>query len=302
MQDKEINLIRNAALKLEDTELKMAHDLMELAHKARPEGPFIKKKLLEYKAALAANNVTESDLAFRKLVSDGDVAVIPIGFRCYTTRMIKKKLGIEQASLPFDSGFFSPYSVASVLKTPLINMSFEGEGKDHSVCMKNENHEDPLHGTGVKFQSSSYTELNSCLSGKTTPELNKYLDSTCGYYTLNRQHMFVLAHYNWHPLADESKSHGIVNPQENLISINNMLNRRIDRMMEMIKRAKHVFFIFGNSQGYQNMQIDEHYFKLHDFDELQAVCEEKFGDKFTIIKNIAYTPFTTEDALSCLSV
>lgn len=301
MQPKDIDLIRNAALKLEDTDLQMARDLMALAHKARPQGPFIRKKLSEYESKLALVNRSSSAIELEKLIRSGDVAIIPIGFRCFTTRMIKKKLGIEQASLPFDSGFFSPYSVASILEHPLVNMSLEGEHKDHSVCIKNENNEDAKHGLGVKFNSSSYDEIDSIVTGKDTPEINKYLDSTFGYYTLNQEHKFVLAHYNWHSLADESKSNGVVNPQQNLATINDIMNRRISRMMDMIERAKHVFFIFGESQNYDYLQIDNSYFQLNDFERLQAVCSEKFGDKVTIISNIAHMQFTPDDALSHLS-
>jgi len=48
-----IGLIRDAALNVESIDIQQAHDLMSLAHRLRPNGPFINKKLLEYKRKLA---------------------------------------------------------------------------------------------------------------------------------------------------------------------------------------------------------------------------------------------------------
>jgi hypothetical protein len=44
----------------------------------------------------------------QQLVRDGDVAIIPAGFRCFTKMRLAKTLGIRQPSLPFDNGFFPP--------------------------------------------------------------------------------------------------------------------------------------------------------------------------------------------------
>lgn len=50
----EIDLIVRSALSLEKTHLKLAYDLMQLAHKKRPNGSRIKKKLKEYKSKLTS--------------------------------------------------------------------------------------------------------------------------------------------------------------------------------------------------------------------------------------------------------
>jgi hypothetical protein len=49
LKDKTINTIRDLAINYENSDLELAHDLMLIAHKARPTGPFIKQKLEEYK-------------------------------------------------------------------------------------------------------------------------------------------------------------------------------------------------------------------------------------------------------------
>jgi len=51
----DIDQVRDRAINLEHTDLKLACELMELAHKARPNGPFIKEKLDSYRAKLNQN-------------------------------------------------------------------------------------------------------------------------------------------------------------------------------------------------------------------------------------------------------
>lgn len=302
-KDKDIDLIRDAAIKLENTDIKMAHDLMAIAHRARPNGPFIKKKLIGYREQLEASDPERVEKnKLRELVSSGELVIIPIGFRCFTKQFISNKLGVKlQASLPFDSGFFSPNAVASVLTYPKVELSFDGFGRNHFVCVKTENNDDEQYGLGIKFDTSTYEDINAVATSQDVPDINKYLDSTFGFYTLDVKHQFVLAHYNWHPLSSDSKSKGIVDPKENLQIINSIMERRIQRMMDMIENAKHVVFIFGENQNYNYLQIDSSVCRLDDFDKLHTVCVEKFGDKFTIVKNINDGSFNAINAISCLS-
>ncbi len=300
LKNTEIALIRDAAVMFEDSNLQMAHDLMAIAYKARPEGPLIKKKINIYKEELERPD-QDARKKLKELVISGDIAIIPIGFRCYTNKFIVDKLGTRtQESLPFDSGFFSPHAVASVLQTPHIYMSIDGVDENHSVCIKTENYKNINYGLGIKFESSTYKHVNSIATSKNIPKINQYLDSTFGYYTLNIKHQFVLAHYNWHPLSSNDKSKGIVDPKENLKTINLIMKRRISRMMDKINKSKHVIFVFGESQKYQYLQIDQTYYNLSDFDKLKTVCTEKFGDKFTIVNNIRDGSFTAKDAIACL--
>lgn len=53
ISDEKINLLRDSAVALEKLDLNKAHALMREAYKARPTGPFIKKKLAEYEKLLA---------------------------------------------------------------------------------------------------------------------------------------------------------------------------------------------------------------------------------------------------------
>lgn len=51
----DVDFIRDEALKLEMTDLEKAFSLMLLAHQARPNGPFIAKKVEEYRVALKSH-------------------------------------------------------------------------------------------------------------------------------------------------------------------------------------------------------------------------------------------------------
>ena len=263
MKPNKINTIRNAALKLENQDLQMAYDLMYIAHQQRPTGPFIKEKLNEYKNKLLCHK--ENLSLINKSVLTGDIAIIPIGFRCGTAKMIEEKLGVTQASFPFNNGFFSPDAVASVLKTPNINMSFNDKGQSHNVCILTKNVIDDTHGSGIQFQSSTYKYIDSIAVDKNVKDLYKYLDSTYAYYTHDMQHNLILAHYNWHSLSNYNHSKGITNPLENLEKINNILNKRIIRMLDVCDKAKHIFFIFGNNEDYNYLKIDTHLYHLNDF-------------------------------------
>lgn len=53
------DFFRDLALSLENNDLKSAHKLMELAHMVRPQGPFIKKKLVEYEESLRDKALNE---------------------------------------------------------------------------------------------------------------------------------------------------------------------------------------------------------------------------------------------------
>ncbi len=52
----QINNIRDSAIALEKENIKLAHNLMEIAHKARPNGSFIEEKLNEYKSIIKGND------------------------------------------------------------------------------------------------------------------------------------------------------------------------------------------------------------------------------------------------------
>lgn len=282
LKPKTIDAIRDLAVSVESKDLELAQDLMLLAHKSRPKGSFIKRKLDDYTLKLGNLN-SPSNILVRNLFESKELAIIPIGFRCFTSMRIREDLGLRQASLPFDSGFFSPESVASVLLDPKIDLRLSLDDKNHSVCMKCEQFNDKDHGLGIQFNRTSYDEIESLLIDKNMDGINSYLDSTFGYYTLDEKHKFVLAHYNWHKFADFSKSGGITNPEENLPRISEMLNKRLTRMFDLCKSANDIIFVFGNYQGYRYIKIDEKVHSLEDFSLLNKVVEDLFPGKAHVV-------------------
>ena len=52
MSKKSVDLIRDTAVSIENTNVRVAKELMQIAHLARPHGPFIKKKIKEYERIL----------------------------------------------------------------------------------------------------------------------------------------------------------------------------------------------------------------------------------------------------------
>ena len=49
LNEADVNMIRDTALLLENIDIKLSYNLMKLAQKERPKGPFINKKAVEYK-------------------------------------------------------------------------------------------------------------------------------------------------------------------------------------------------------------------------------------------------------------
>jgi len=283
MKPYQINIIRDAAIFLEDKDLKMAHNLMNIAHEFRSDGPLIKKKLKKYQQQLQEQQILQEQKVLKNLIDNGTIAIIPIGFRCYTKMNIFKSLGLKQASLPFDAGFFSPYSIVKVLQAKKIELNYFGkEDSTHSVCIKLENYKDILLGRGIKFKKSTYEEINKLTKNKSQKDINSYLDSTFGFYTLDNKNKFVLAHYNWHFFSDDSKSEGIHDPSINIPKINTILNNRLERMFELSGKAKHVIFVYLNSQGYKYMAIDDDIHDLNDLSYLSQTAKDIIGDKCVV--------------------
>jgi len=271
-----INAIRDLALQLESEDIHTAHQLMSLAYSARPTGAFMLKKLNEYH-----NKINPSPLKkkLKNMFERGEIAIIPIGFRCFTKIDICSTLEISQPTLPFDNGFFPPSSISSILQNPTINLT----DSNHSVCMKYENHYDTNLGLGIKFKTSTYNEINTLATHTDIEGIKQYLDGTFGYYTLDPQHNYILAHYNWHPFASQSHTDRIYNPKHNIKQINTLLNTRIQTMFHICNHAKYIFFVFGEYQDYHYMSIDTMQFDLHNYQEIQTVAKEIFSAKSFVL-------------------
>lgn len=157
---------------------------------------------------------------------------IPCGFRCYTKKKMSKKFNIEQASLPFDSGFFTPLSIIKFMENDVeINL------ENTNPCIKTE-HFIKDKKEGIKFEEVNYNLINEFI--KENGYNNSYLDSSKGYYTLVKKYGFILAHYNWHPSADSVRSKNITNPEENIEIINETFNRRKTRLLELIDNSSQI--------------------------------------------------------------
>jgi hypothetical protein len=286
MKNNHIDLIRDAALLLEKNHLNVASELMLLAFEERPNGPFIKKKVDEYNSRTQG---TEEELELNRMLANGEVVIIPAGFRCQTKGDLFKSLNFKQPSMPFDSGFFPPESIANIIQKGSINLKYPDTGLTHTVCIKNEYYTDKEVGCGIKFEKSTYTEINQLAVSREMKGMNRYLDSTFEYYTLDMENNFVLAHYNWHEFSEESKSKGIYDIEANIKNINDTLNKRIERMFDVCDRAKYVFFVVGEFQKYQYMMIDDKTFDLNDFEKLSFIANKRFNNKCFV------TPFSEVD-------
>lgn len=213
--------------------------------------------------------------------------IIPVGFRCFTKSKIKEYLGVElKKSYPFDNGFFPPISIARVLTNKKVDLNFDQPKPNHTVCIKYENYNDPIFGYGIKFDVSTYEEIDSAAASRDMEDINKYLDSSFGYYTLDTENEFILAHYNWHIFASDNKPERIYDPIANINKINDILNRRLDRLFEKCNAAKYILFVFGETQGYRHMMIDDHHFDLDDLSPIEKVAREMFPDSSVFVKKL----------------
>lgn len=276
INNKDIDLIRDAALSLEENNLELAQRLMKLAHHARPNGMFIKNKLSQYEKNL--------DIKYKKkineLVKSGKVTIIPIGFRCYTKDWIKNNLGVTQESQPFDVGFFSPYAVSSILESQDF---FKHGYSSHSVCIKNEEYHDKTKGKGIHFKTTTYEDIDKKIESTKSNSLHKFLDSTYGYYTLDNHHKFVLAHYNWHKFASHNKSNGVSHPKENLPKIKKLLSRRFSRMKEKIEKSQLVVFIYMNKKDNNYIKIDDDYYYLNNLEIIKKSFTRSFEKELILV-------------------
>lgn len=273
-----VNAIRDLATSIQNKDLLTAIDLLKIAHEARPKGSYIKKKLLECENILANNKKK-----VQSLIDEQELLIVPVGFRCYTKMNIKSNLGIQLESYPFDSGFFPPSSVISLLSNPEVNLSME-DSESHTVCRKIEYFQHPRHGRGIVFETSNYSEINVTVENVDKKKLNQFLDSTYGYYTLDKTHQYVLAHYNWHEKADPKKSKGVTDPKQNLKVINEMMNRRIERLLQNCKKYKNVVFVYEETQKYKHMTIDSTVHDLVDFAKMEPFLKTICGHNSYVCK------------------
>ncbi|WP_316896608.1 tetratricopeptide repeat protein [Pseudodesulfovibrio indicus] len=227
--------------------------------------------------------ITEDELRLRSLILGGRIAVIAGGFRCYTIQKLSSALKFNQPSMPFDWGFFPPHSIVSILNNPTINLS-HADATLSSPCIKSEQYLDQNSEKGIRFQRSSYADLAHLIKDKGQRDLNRYLDGSCAYYTLDATHQYVLAHYNWHEFANVAESRGVHSPEVNIRRINDKINKRIRRMFDLCESADHVFFITYEHQDYKYMMIDDTKYDLHDFADLSDTLQSTFQAQSRVVR------------------
>jgi hypothetical protein len=214
----------------------------------------------------------------------GQVAIIPVGFRCFTKTELYPRLGISQATLPFDNGFFPPQAVSKILEKQHVDLKFSGHSS-HAVCIKHEFYHDCQLGLGIKFETSTYNEINELAKSEDQKDLNKYLDSSRAYYTLDLKNNYVLAHYNWHKFSDTKHSNGNTDPEYNLARLNELINKRIKRLLDMCSKAEIILFVYDETQGYNFMAIDDICFGLADLEPIKTRAKAMFGTKALVIQS-----------------
>lgn len=198
----------------------------------------------------------------------GKVLYIPCGFRCFTKDLMKERFGIQQPSLPFDSGFFSSSSIIKFMESGKFKINLNNT----NPCIKKENFiKDSLR--GIDFKEVSYDFINEFI--KKNGYKNSYLDSTKGYYTLVKKFGFVLAHYNWHPTSERK----ITNPKENIEIVNEIFNRRKARLFDLINASSEINLCV-NFAKQRFIIINNEYYDLKDeFALLENYFKQKFKKK-----------------------
>lgn len=285
MNNKEVNAIRDAALAIQNVNVFFAYKLMLIASKERPNGKLIKQKVNEYKKILDVRKKAKQ-IMFH-MISSGELAIIPTGFRCYTKQMLKGKLGITQPSLPFDSGFFTHQSIVRIMDCGEINFAHSDSGPDgYSVCIKQANCLDEFNNKYIKFTPSSYDYIDTKVSQSDVIS-NNYLDSTGGYYTLDINNEFVLAHYNWHASAPLEKSKGIITPEDNIPLIKDLMNNRLRRLEHMCHSARKIIFVTHDHQGYDYVQIGSSNIPIANIELLRDFMNFKFGEDKVYIERLS---------------
>lgn len=193
---------------------------------------------------------------------------IACGFRCFTKKEMAKKFDVRQPSLPFDSGFFTPEFVEKMIRAKKTKLNLENT----YPCIKQEGFECKGE-RGVYFQTCTYEEINEYITKNGYD--NHCLDKTSGYYPYLKDYDCVLVHYNWHPLSKQE----VTNPVENLKIIQKTFNRRLKRLLQMIRKGQHLHIFWHTNKREQFLRINNKSYdlnKLHSINILMKVMKNIF--------------------------
>jgi len=185
--------------------------------------------------------------------------------------LVKHTLPGTCKSLPFDNGFFPPASVASVLKSGNMNLVLNNnEPGNFHFCKKVID--------GAHFVSMPEQQIETELQLKGGYD-NELLDSTCGYYTHNIDHGYVLAHYIWH----ESAGRYVTNYRNTIDDISSMFQRRLERLYEICSSHGNRFYIYYSPQQYKTLKIDNDIYDLTDMETIKDQLDKSFPTGENII-------------------
>lgn len=227
--------------------------------------------------AETVNAETVAAKELNSMVAAGRLAIISAGFRCFTKIQLSEQLGVEQESLVFDSGFFPPAAVARLLDNDAINLT-----ECHTACIKTENFQHSELGLGIRFEPSTYAAIDAFAESRKMPGINSYLDSTFGYYTLDKTHGYVLAHYNWHRFG-AGKGGRVHDVTANITATGELLTKRLNRIKQKCRDATTVLMVVGETQGYRFMMIGDEIFPLNDATPIADAAKRLFGNKCRIV-------------------
>jgi hypothetical protein len=179
---------------------------------------------------------------------------IPCGFRCWTENFIRNNLGINQASLPFDYGFFTPRSIINFLESETCEFNLHNT----SPGMKFQNAPE------ICFETTSYEKINDHMGytksgGIALPVprgVTRYLHGGRlkypGYYTICKDYGFVMSNYIYPPWS----AHYTNGLEQDFKNLNSIMNRRKIRLLELMKSATTINLYMHEGQGFKFMKID----------------------------------------------
>jgi len=195
-----------------------------------------------------------------------EIIHIPCGFRCHTKEVMRERFGIQQASLPFDYGFFTPRSIINFLESETCEFNLHNT----SPVTKN------FTAHGFDFETTSYEKINdyvgygSVESFDTLPGYGRYLHpdkNAPGYYILCKDYGFVMSNYI-HPPWSKHYTSGLEQDFKNLTSIMNRRKIRLLRWMESAttinlymyegRGLKFISKLMGIAGTFSNIMEDQH--------------------------------------------
>lgn len=195
-----------------------------------------------------------------------DCCFIPVGYRCNTAQILKK-FKLMTKSLPFDTGYFPPESVARVIKSQNMQLVYDKHGKFGNVKLC-----EIIPGGG--FKTTTENKLHKKIEDE-GPSI-KLLGGNGGYYSCHTEHYYMLAHYLWHESSPIYKT----DYKNVILEVSEMFQRRLKRVNELCNTYNNRFFIYyiGVPAPVNTLTIDNVDHDLTDMSLLKNQLNESFGE------------------------